>query len=93
VALPHAMLAHTGHSPLSSRRYLQRDAPITTPERLVLARCVAMSMTSCSTWLPGSMVIRNSASARHLFRCAAPPHPYPATMLSSSPRTSLAVTT
>jgi len=48
---------------LPSPRYPQRGALITTPARLVPARCRGMIMTSCSPWLLGRMVIRTSASA------------------------------
>ena len=57
--------AHPGMSQLPSRRYPQHGALITThhageagPRALR-----GMIMTSCSSWLPGRMVIKPSASA------------------------------
>jgi len=61
------MLAHTGHGPSSSRRCQQRGMPITTLERLVLARCAAYlefcrspPLQACrsTTPLPGHHVVK-----------------------------------
>jgi hypothetical protein len=63
-----------GHVPLSSRRYPQRGALITTPERWCLA-CCGDDHDIAQFLAPGSMVIRTPASAAT--SSGVPPHRTP----------------
>jgi hypothetical protein len=69
------LAAQPGMPHLSSRRYPQRGALITTPERVVPRVLRGTIMTSCSSWPPGRMVIRTSASAA--ISAGVPPHRTP----------------